>query len=66
MTCRGHVHNGAIVLDEPVKLPEGAQVEVDVRPASARKMTADELDRLAETIKYDYESLDKLREASKR
>ncbi len=57
MTCKGHVHNGAIVLDQPVKLPEGAAVEVEVRPVPARKMTADELDRFAETINYDYESL---------
>ena len=28
MTYRGEVRNGAIVLDEPVSLPEGARVEV--------------------------------------
>lgn len=27
MTYRGIIHNGAVVLDEPVPLPEGAEVE---------------------------------------
>ena len=30
MTYRGHVHNGAVVLDERAALPEGASVEVSV------------------------------------
>ena len=30
MTYRGHVKNGAVVLDAPVALPEGAAVEVVV------------------------------------
>jgi predicted DNA-binding antitoxin AbrB/MazE fold protein len=30
MTYRGHIHNGVVVLDEPVTLPEGAKVEVNV------------------------------------
>ncbi len=30
MTYRGHVKNGQITLDEPVELPEGAAVNVDV------------------------------------
>jgi hypothetical protein len=28
MVIRGHVHNGVVVLDEDVKLPEGQQVVV--------------------------------------
>ena len=31
MTVRGHIRDGAVVLDEPVKLPDGTSVEVDVR-----------------------------------
>jgi hypothetical protein len=31
MTVRGHIKNGTVVLDEPVKLPDGTSVEVDVR-----------------------------------
>jgi len=30
MTYRGHIKSGQIVLDEPVALPEGAEVNVDV------------------------------------
>ena len=30
MTYQGHVENGAVVLDTPVALPEGAKVEVAV------------------------------------
>jgi hypothetical protein len=41
MTYQGHVENGAVVLDTPVALPEGAKVEVAVLgmtdASSARK-----------------------------
>lgn len=30
MTYRGHIKNGAVVLDETVRLPEGTTVEVAV------------------------------------
>jgi len=30
MTYQGHVENGAVVLDSPASLPEGAKVEVAV------------------------------------
>jgi len=30
MTYRGHVKNGEIKLDEPARLPEGAEVNVEV------------------------------------
>lgn len=30
MTYRGRVRNGSLILDEPVTLPEGAEVEVTV------------------------------------
>jgi hypothetical protein len=35
MTYRGHVRNGAVVLDDPAVLPEGAAVEVSVIAPSA-------------------------------
>lgn len=35
MTMRGHIRNGTVVLDEPVKLPDGTSVEVDVRTVTA-------------------------------
>jgi hypothetical protein len=28
MTHRGHVHNGTVILDEPVDFPEGTEVTV--------------------------------------
>lgn len=30
MTCKGHVQNGAIVLDEPMRLPEGTPVKIEL------------------------------------
>ena len=30
MTYRGHVENGLVVLDDPVTLPNGASVQVDL------------------------------------
>lgn len=30
MTYRGHIENGNIVFDEPVDMPEGAKVKVDL------------------------------------
>ncbi len=28
-TYRGHIHNGAVVLDDPIDLPDGTEVKVD-------------------------------------
>jgi hypothetical protein len=30
MTYRGHIKNGQIALDEPARLPEGAEVKVEL------------------------------------
>jgi hypothetical protein len=71
MTCRGRVHNGTIVLEEPTGLPEGAEVEVEVKPAPApapapaRKVGRETIEKLSEGIRYDFDALRKLREASK-
>jgi hypothetical protein len=40
MTYRGHIENGAVVLDEPAVLPEGAEVEVAIRGATPSDMDA--------------------------
>jgi len=32
---RAHVQNGRVVVDEPVDLPEGTALEVDLHPADA-------------------------------
>jgi len=39
MTCRGHVKNGVVVLDDLVTLPEGAEVEVHLLRAEAQEPT---------------------------
>jgi len=31
MTYRGHIENGTVVLEEPLDLPEGSQVECELR-----------------------------------
>jgi hypothetical protein len=36
MTYRGHVKNGEIKLDQPARLPEGAQVSIQVVEHTAR------------------------------
>lgn len=41
MTVRGHIRNGAVVLDEPVELPDGMGVEVEVRPLCAAPETGE-------------------------
>ncbi len=35
MTYRGRVRNGVVILDDPVSLPEGAEVWVDLRTVLA-------------------------------
>ena len=30
MTYRGHIKNGQVTLDEPARLPEGAEVSVEI------------------------------------
>jgi hypothetical protein len=37
LTYRGRVMNGAVVLDPPVQLPEGASVEVNVVATNAQQ-----------------------------
>lgn len=44
---KGHVHNGQIVLDEPVALPEGATVEVLLDESN---LSADDRAELDEAI----------------
>jgi hypothetical protein len=37
----GHVKNGVVVFDEPVTLPEGTRVRIEVLPEPARKTLAE-------------------------
>ena len=34
MTVKGHVRDGVIVLDDPIELPDGAEVCVELPPSS--------------------------------
>ena len=47
MSFTGHVHNGVVVFDEPVTLPEGTEVEIAVRTESKQ---ATHFDRFKEII----------------
>jgi len=51
MTLHGHIHNGVIVLDEKVPLPEGAAVQVQVIVPPQVTTDGKELPTLAETLK---------------
>ena len=50
MTMRGHVKNGGVVLDQPLGLPDGTDVEVDVRPVEAEDEGATLYERLKDVI----------------
>jgi len=43
VTYKGHIKNGTVVLDEPVALPEGALVTVDVIPAETTAPLSEKL-----------------------
>ena len=54
MSYRGHIENGAVVLDEPVDIPDGTVVSLEVleRPPGERKqdMSVSDYDRLESLI----------------
>jgi hypothetical protein len=51
MTYRGHIKNGQILLNEPVALPEGAEVNVEVIENGEPQSTIwDKLRALAGTV----------------
>ena len=41
MPYHGHVENGVVVLDDAAKLPDGAQVQVDLVPDQADAVQAE-------------------------
>ena len=61
------IRNGTIVLEKPLGLPEGAEVEVEVKEVRNRPKGRGkrEIAKLIEGINYDFDALDRLREASK-
>ena len=46
MPVRGHIENGAVVLDEPTDLPEGAKVVVELDPHEAERELSPEIKRV--------------------
>ncbi|MBI4559686.1 MAG: hypothetical protein HY706_19020 [Candidatus Hydrogenedentes bacterium] len=50
MTYRGHVRNGVVVPDEPVQLPDGAEVEIAVIKRPETDLTPDEIPTLYERL----------------
>lgn len=51
MTYRGHVKNGQIAFDEPVELPEGSEVNVEiVQNGDGKPRIWDKLRELAGTV----------------
>ena len=43
MVYRGHVKSGVVVFEDEVQLPEGAEVSVEIIPATAWQTVADQL-----------------------
>lgn len=69
MTYSAHIKNGNVVLDEPIHLPEGAKVTVDIPaiPSNSKNRPPRDLsalDRLAGKVDLDYEAIDDLRRRS--
>ena len=48
MTYRGRIKNGVAVLDEPVMLPDGTPVRIEVEPATSAFWTAKTVEELAQ------------------
>jgi hypothetical protein len=50
MVCKGHIVNGAVILDEPVDIPEGTPVRVEL-PPKAGKTLAERLSSVIGSVK---------------
>ncbi len=51
MVYRGHVVNGLVKLDEPVHLPEGAEVKVELVPSTDESCVEAEIPTLYERLR---------------
>ncbi len=58
MVYRGHIEKGAIVLDEPAQLPEGAQVRVEVCTALEDEPMHPDLVRFTGILPRDLDARD--------
>jgi len=50
MAYRGRVKNGVVVLDEPIELPDGTEVKVDVLTLSVDNLPDDGIPTLFEQL----------------
>jgi len=51
MSLEGRIHNGVVIFDQPVSLPEGTPVRVEpVPPKSAPRVENSILDRLGDVV----------------
>ena len=50
MTYKGHIKNGAVVMDESVQLPEGAEVDVALRAPVEPPRSSTFYERFADLI----------------
>jgi hypothetical protein len=50
MSFQGHIENGVVVFDEPVALPEGAVVRVELADAAERKTLAERFKNIIGTV----------------
>ena len=60
MTLLGHIENGAVVLDDAVDLPEGAQVRIEVIPAESPKILHPEVQKIYGILRH-VEDIDQAR-----
>lgn len=65
MTWHGQIRNGSIILDQPPSLPDGTEVEIEVRAVEPQKSRREQIEKLSEDIQYDFNAIDRQREASK-
>jgi hypothetical protein len=47
MTYQGHIENGIVVFDEPISLPDGTEVRVEVAPSTPGFWQSCSLEELA-------------------
>lgn len=60
MTLLGHIENGAVVLDDAVDLPEGAQVRIEVIPAVSPRILHPEVQKIYGLLQH-IEDIDRAR-----
>ena len=55
-TYRGHIHNGTVVLDDPIDLPDGTEVKIDAMEDEALENLHPELRRFLGILPEDIDA----------